>query len=517
MIQQSDLQLRFPNNEIFKVGVIATGGGILFGYDLGIISGALIQLKVFFSLTCLQIELVVASALFGALLGSLVGGFIIDCIGRRLSYLMSSVIFLISAIILICTPSYSVLILGRFLVGFGVALASASECIYVSELSPTNIRGSLVSLNEVGIATGFLVAYAANASFSVLKENGWRYMFGLPSLFSIITIITAARLPESPRFLIMSRRFIQARKALTKIRRSETDAEKSAVEQEFLAMNFIDDEVTAPNTTCGRFKQFLTPSLIVGSGLVFFQQAIGAPNIMFYASTIFQSLGFGDETSADLGAVGLGVVKVFTTIFCLLIIDKYRRKSFLLVGTITILISLFTLSFISSYFTFIPSDVCKDNFTSVNISSVNTTSVHHLTYPVGLKMASLISLMVFVSAYAFSFGPLTWIVLSEIFSARYRGRYFSVVIATNWIWNLTISSTFLSFVKSTNGLTVPLVMYGSIAIFATFFILYFIPETKGKTLEEIDALMTTWRGNFNPELLSCCQKEPDSLSLPLMS
>lgn len=564
--------LSFPKRVFLQVATVALGGGILFGYDLGIISGALPQLKSYFSLNCFQKEMVVSSQMFGSLVGSVVGSYIMDVVGRRSCIVWSVVVFIISAIMLSLSPIYGFLILGRLLVGFGIALSAASECIYVSEVAPVNIRGSLVSLNEVGITVGFLLSFGVNSVFSTLTNNGWRYMFALPAIFSLSILHVIRKLPKSPRYLIMKNRFAEARCALHTLRSLNNDLEKSAVEQELMAMSFVDENAAAEEGKHCDISVLNHPALFIGCGLVFFQQATGQPNLILYASTLFATLGFGSDLSNNLAALGLGVVKVFSTMICLFLVDKYRRKTFLKTGLVIMSASLFILAYLSSSYSF-PANFCVDKAadvmsnnsrtvisstlmtnstrndlittltpvisnnlrTTVNpITDINSTSFitdpmmpNHLNSTSdnsisvvgnhGTRILILFFLMIFVSSYSISFGPLTWIVSSEIFPTKYRGKFFSIATGFNWSLNLVISLSFLHFLKAFDGLTVPLILYGAVAVSAIVFVFKWVPETKGRTLEEIDSLLSSQVLKFPQCCCFSCKQQEDSLALPLIS
>ena len=534
------------------------GGGILFGYDLGIISGALPQLKNSFQLSCFQQELVVSCTLVGALLGSLFAGFVVDTYGRRSCIVFSVSVFFISSILLAFTPILLILYFSRTLVGFAIALSAASECVYVTELAPSHVRGSLVSLNEVGITIGFLLAYVANAVFSLSASHGWRLMFGSALAFCLVVFYSAYKLPKSPRYLILNNQYSNARSALSKIRCQTTDKERTAVEREFIAMNFVKEE--AVNNEEGfllsLIKQVTSPALLIGCVLVFIQQATGEPNMLIYANTIFEAVGYSSQQSANLGALGLGMVKVVSTVICLFLVDNYGRKTFLIVGGCLMTFSTFALSFLTSNFGFVNYNACDEigttyiaqnqstysfnttpptvtnhtlvsNFTQnytehsalnttqfLNSTHINSTSENSETTSALGKSLSLVFLFVYIAAFSFSFGPLNWIIQSEIYPTKYRGRFFAISTALNWLFNLLISSTFLNFITASGGLSLPFLVYSVLTLLAVLFICKFVPETRGKTLEEIDLLMS--KKSLNCNCTSFCSGKNDSLHMPLI-
>ena len=438
-------------------------------------------------------EIVVSSVLFGALFGSLIGGFFIDKYGRRSSIIFSSLLYCIGGIVLSAAQTYPAIIIGRILLGVAMALAAASECVYVSELAPQAIRGSLVSLNEFGITFGILFSYVINVAFASNMLNGWRYMFGLSTVIAVFVLICVTFLPKSPRYLLMSGEVAQAQTALFKVRLSATEHQKQLVLQEFDSM-----QSSASVTTKGSFFQLcnrlMVYPLTIAAGLVIFQQSSGEPNVLFYAKTILTAVGFHSDISATVGTVGLGVSKVVATVICLMIVDKLGRRRLLMAGCIIMFFTIFSVSIIAFQFEIEGEQICKDNDT-VQFSSVqNQTASSSL--PVSdalnvnsLKWFALTMLIVFVAAYSISFGPVTWIVLSEIFPRELRGRLFSFATLLNWGMNLLISSTFLGFAQSTDGLGWPFMFCAIFCIFATAFVYFIVPETKGKSLEDVTAVL----------------------------
>ena len=484
------------------LAIVASGGGLLFGYDIGVVSGALKQLKIQFQLSCHEQEMVVSSMLFGALFGSMFGGFLIDKCGRKLSIIISSVLYILGGIFLAAAQSYSVIIVGRVILGLGMALAAASECVYVSELAPKKIRGSLVSLNEFGITVGILGSYVINVAFASDEENGWRYMFGLSTAAACLVLVCVLFLPKSPRYLLINSKNQIAKSCLYSIRIHNTNREAFSVEEEFQLMA---RSITAENTiSLNLCNRSLFYSVAISLALVLFQQLSGEPNILVYANTILESVGFHNDVVASLGAVGLGVSKVVATIFCLFFIDKFGRKKFLFSGCILMAVSLFALSLTIFHYDFDNKNLCKDNESyqessiQLNVTSPFPTTVLFSKNSVS-KWFVMIFLMLYVAAYSLSFGPVTWIILSEVFPRSLRGRLFSIATCFNWLINLLISSTFLDFVKLTEGLGWPFMINAFVCVISILFIFVVIPETKGKSLEEINVILSRgiqWKKQF---------------------
>ncbi|KAE8576353.1 hypothetical protein XENTR_v10004150 [Xenopus tropicalis] len=525
-------------------------GGIVFGYELGIISGALLVLKTVYQLTCFEQEALVSAVLFGALLASLIGGIIIDRWGRRTAILASNLVVLAGSIILIATSTFWWLIVGRVTIGFAISISSMACCIYVSEIVRPHQRGMLVSLYETGITVGILISYAMNYFLSGVNES-WKYMFGLaivPAAFQFISILF---LPSKPH----------------KLNFWEQDTDDGFIELEETgeAGEFKPDTYDRQYTFLDLFrsKDNMRTRTLLGLGLVLFQQFTGQPNVLYYASTIFQSVGFQSNSSAVLASVGLGVVKVASTLIAICFADKAGRRILLLAGCIVMTIAITGIGIVS--FT-VKMDSHRDcgSVTGRNMSSgesnvsqllgivhaetstINTldNSVHQLAMAIRspslansassnhkdlisqnstvlpaspelpsnytiLNWITLLSMMAFVSAFSIGFGPMTWIVLSEIYPADIRGRAFAFCNSFNWAANLLITLTFLDVIASI-GLSWTFLLYGVVGLLAIAFIYFFIPETKGQSLEEIDKQFSTKRILQKRETSKGVGKRPSS-------
>ncbi|XP_076088552.1 solute carrier family 2, facilitated glucose transporter member 10-like isoform X1 [Mytilus galloprovincialis] len=497
---------------VLAASVMASLGGILFGYDIGIISGAILQLKEKFCLSCFDQELVVSSMLFGALLGSCFGGMIIDWFGRRFTIIVNAGIFTIGAVIAAGAPVFYVVVIGRVVLGFAVSVSAIAECIYISEIAPAKRRGLLVSLNELGITCGLLIAYLVNYA-CIDIENGWRYMFVISVIPAVIQGIGMIFLPPSPRFLMLHKQESKAEAVLLKLRggcnvEKEIDNIRTAVYHE--KNTHCCDIFSKSNNMRGR--------LFIGAGLVFFQQFTGQPNVLYYASTILQAVGFHTDSAATLATVGLGGVKVLMTIVALLCVDRWGRRKFLLVGATLMGISLLVLGLVTHYDSGESiTNPCQDDMfcQSFNSSSVllnssleiqthvrEVTVISNFTanttvYPIlpfklhgddAGRVMAFTALLTFVAAYGFSFGPISWLVLSEIFPSAIRGRAIALTTTLNWGTNLVISAVFLDMINGF-GVSGTFFFFSSVCVVSVIFIFTTIPETKGKSLEQISEEM----------------------------
>ncbi|CAH1252851.1 SLC2A12 [Branchiostoma lanceolatum] len=586
VIEMEDLQDRQENRTydgittgyVLLASVMAALGGVLFGYDIGIVSGALLQLREELQLGCLQQEMVVSSMLMGAVIGSLTGGFIVDRFGRRLAIIVNAGVFVCGAMILALAQSYAVLVTGRLVVGFAVSLSAIAECIYISEIAPSSKRGMLVSLNELGITLGILVAYLVNFLF-ISVPNGWRWMFGLSSLPAIAQGLGMMFLPPSPRYLIINRQEEKAQQVLRQLRGSSVDVELNNIK------NSLQTEQKLGVCDLFRAAGNMRGRMLIGTGIVFFQQFTGQPNVLYYAPTIFQLVGFQSNTAATLATVGLGIVKVLSTIVSLCLVDRFGRRKFLLAGATIMAISILILGIITHSFPaskfkrpcesgndtlgsthtrdVFPGNFFEPNLQYRNLSAVtspvitvpgshekskklvwtphvdfikgseahlfttekvlqkrsdkdssvefvhNETELDEIEFdvmvPDGAKGISLLTLMVFVAAYAFGFGPVSWLVLSEIFPVNVKGRAVALTTVLNWGTNLVVSLSFLNLVESV-GISVVCQGYAVMGVLAAVFILLVVPETKNRTLEQISHDLETRSvcGRLN-QWISCCR------------
>ncbi|NXP23612.1 GTR10 protein, partial [Scytalopus superciliaris] len=522
-------------------------GGLIFGYELGIISGALLQLQIDFHLSCFKQEVLVSAVLIGALLASLAGGILIDRHGRRRAILVSNLVLLVGSLILTLARSFLVLVMGRMTVGFAISVSSMACCIYVSEMVAAHRRGLLVSLYEAGITVGILLSYALNYFFADLDE-GWRYMFGLAIAPTAMQFLSILFLPVNP--VKLSSWDSDCQKGLIPLQ--DTEDRVAAKEEPYQEKHysFLDLFRTRDN---------MRRRTLVGLGLVLFQQFTGQPNVLGYASKIFHSVGFQSNSSAILASVGLGAIKVAATLVAMALADKAGRRVLLVAGCVVMAVSVTTIGLTSCMAPPAMARDCKaptDPNASLSPSqhplrpvspqsavspippasgavksqAVGFAATRSLTkgfasiqskevFPnsslkqkrdlVGqsekgtvestgppltadpwaqhtvLNWITLLSMMAFVSAFSIGFGPMTWLVLSEIYPAGIRGRAFAFCNSFNWAANLLISLSFLDLIDAI-GFSWMFLLYGLMGVMAVIFIYLFVPETKGQSLEEID-------------------------------
>ncbi|XP_032760694.1 solute carrier family 2, facilitated glucose transporter member 10 isoform X2 [Rattus rattus] len=488
-------------------------GGLTFGYELAVISGALLPLQLDFGLSCLEQELLVGSLLLGAFLASLVGGFLIDCYGRRRAILGSNVVLLAGSLILGLAGSLPWLLLGRSSVGFAISLSSMACCIYVSELVGPRQRGVLVSLYEVGITVGILFSYGLNY---VLAGSpwGWRHMFGWAAAPALLQSLSLFFLPAGTEGTA-------ARQDLIPLQGGET-SKLGLVKAQYTFLDLF------------RAQDSMWSRTVVGLGLVMFQQLTGQPNVLYYASTIFRSVGFHGGSSAVLASVGLGTVKVVATLIATGLVDRVGRRALLLSGCALMALSVSGIGLVSFAVsldsgpsclatsnasqqvdlpqtpgllvrTSLPPVLHTSGDQGQPVRSVTERPIHPVitaslgpalnidssvpTSPIPehtlLCWSALVCMMVYVSAFSFGFGPVTWLVLSEIYPVEIRGRAFAFCSSFNWAANLFISLSFLDLIGAI-GLAWTFLLYGLTAVLGLAFIYLLVPETKGQSLAEIE-------------------------------
>lgn len=433
---------------VTRVSWISALAGLLFGYDTGVISGAILFVEKDFSLSRIQEEVVVAAVLLGAVIGASFGGKLADRFGRRKILLEVGILFIVGAVGTALAPTATWLSIGRVVVGIAIGIASFTAPLYISEVSPASIRGRLVSLNQLMITIGIVVSYLVD--YGLADERAWRWMFGLAAIPAMVLVIGLLFVPESPRWLISRSQDDEARAVLQRIRETADVSEELAEVQADLCLQE------------GSWRELLNVSLrralVVGIGLAMFQQFTGINTVLYYAPTIFQFAGLHSDSAAILATVGVGLVMVLLTIVALRLLDRVGRRPLLLYGLVGMVLSLGVLGFA---------------FRSAALSRI-------------VAWIAMISLPIYVGCFAIGLGPVFWLLISEIYPLKIRGRAMSVATVTNWASNLLVALTFLSLLH-TLGRSWTFWLYAIVGVVAWIFVYRLVPETKGCTLEEIDA------------------------------
>jgi MFS transporter, SP family, galactose:H+ symporter len=446
----SDAHLRGTRFVYIAAGFAALGG-LLFGYDTGVISGALIFIKREFGLTTAAEEIVVSGVLLGATIGAIFGGKAADLFGRRRVLLVTAAIFGIGALASAVAPSPVILIVSRVVLGLAIGLASTNVPVYLSEVAPPHARGWVVSLFQLAVTIGIVVAYLIDYAFAGVE--GWRWMLGLAVAPALVFGTGMFFLPETPRWLIRGGHHEVAHRILMRIR----DIAEVNVEIEEIKASL------AQQAESGRWTDLLRrqvrPALVVGLGLAVFQQITGINTVIYYAPKILQNAGFNSASGAILATVGVGVINVGMTIVAMFLVDRAGRRPLLLIGIAGMIIALGVLAL-------------------------------SFRYPSGqLAWIAVICLMGYVASFAISLGPIFWLLIAEIYPLKIRGIAEGTAATLNWASNLIVSLTFLTLVERL-GASSTFLLYAAASVASWVFAYYFVPETKGRTLEQIEAF---WR------------------------
>lgn len=325
---------------LLLASVVAAVSGFMLGYEMGLISGALLQLREVLFLTCQRQEMAVSSLLFGCLFVSLVGGFVVDHYGRKSSIILSAWAVVVGTFAVIGFASFPALIMGRAVVGMAVALSCMASCLYIAEIAPKDKRGLLVCLYELMVVIGVLLGFGFSYAFATVP-GGWKYMFVVVVPPAVLQAVTMLFLPVSPRFLMKKGKFLEAQRVLARLRASSPDEELQSIQDS------VKEESQYGFLDLFRSKDNVRTRLMIGVALVFFQQVTGQPNVLFYASTILKSVGFHSNQAATLASTGLGVVKVVATVPAVLLVDRVGSKVFLCVGSVVMVLSLTTLGVVT--------------------------------------------------------------------------------------------------------------------------------------------------------------------------
>ncbi len=438
---------------VYVAASFAALGGLLFGYDTGVISGALIFIKREFGLTTAAEEVVVSGVLLGATIGAIFGGKAADLFGRRRVLLVTAAIFGIGALASAVAPSPTILIISRVVLGLAIGLASTNVPVYLSEVAPPHARGWVVSLFQLAVTVGIVVAYLTDYAFAGIE--GWRWMLGLAVVPALVFGTGMFFLPETPRWLIRGGHHEVAQRVLVRIRELpdvnvEIEEIKASLAQQAESGHWTD-----------LLRRQVRPALVVGLGLAIFQQITGINTVIYYAPRILQSAGFNSASGAILATVGVGVVNVGMTIVAMFLVDRAGRRPLLLVGIAGMIITLGALGL------------------SFRISN-----------PSGqLAWISVICLMGYVASFAISLGPIFWLLIAEIYPLKIRGLAEGTAATFNWASNLIVSLTFLTLVEKL-GASSTFLLYAVASVASWLFAYCFVPETKGRSLEQIEAF---WR------------------------
>lgn len=430
--------------------------GLLFGYDQGVISGALDGIKQQFSLSALLAEVVTSWVTLGALAGSLAGGYLADAHGRRRAVLIAGGLFVLGAALQAFAPGVPVLVLGRLVVGFGVGVAAVAAPLYGAELAPAALRGRFVAAYQLAITIGIFLAYLIDSALAA--SDSWRWMLGVSVVPGILLIAVGAIGVESPRWLVKAGRRDEAGAVLAKV------APGADVKTRLAAIEHTLDEEAGSASWRDVFDRAWRRPLVIALGLAIFQQITGINAIIYYANQIFAAAGFAtpeEQTTATTWAVG--GVNVAATFIAIAFIDKLGRRPLLLAGLVGMGLALVT----------------------VGIAFLSIEGQPAGTGPTTAGIVTLVALVVFIVSFAFSLGPVVWTVINEIFPGRVRGRAVAVATAVNWGSAFLVSQFFLTLIDAI-GKSTTFWLFAFFCLAGWIWVFRTVPETKGRSLEEIE-------------------------------
>lgn len=466
---------------LMSLTLTATLGGLLFGYDTAVISGTVGSLEAFFVLpygldemsSNTRLGFVVSSALIGCVLGGISGGLVSRKMGRRNGLILAALLFLISAMgsampeIFIKPVGeadhtfFSIFIVYRIIGGIGVGLASMLSPLYIAEIAPAASRGKLVSMNQFAIIFGMLVVYFVNYFIALqgdetwLNQTGWRWMFASEVIPAGLFLLFLLFVPDTPRSLVMKGKSERALVVLEKVNGSAA------------AKEILEEIKGSFQQHSGKLFSFGFTVIAIGILLSVFQQFVGINVVLYYAPEIFKSMGSATDT-ALLQTIVVGAVNLIFTVIAIQTVDRFGRKPLMLLGAAGMAISMFALG--TAFF----------------------------SKTIGLF--SLICMLVYVASFAMSWGPVTWVLLSEIFPNKIRGRAMALAVTAQWVSNYLVSWTFPMMDKNSfliekfnHGFSYWI--YGVMGLLALLIVWKFVPETKGKTLEEMELIWSDKRNS----------------------
>lgn len=529
----------FGNGYVIGLTMAAGIGGLLFGYDTGVISGALLYIRDDFKAvnesTFLQ-ETIVSMAVAGAIFGAALGGWLNDAYGRKKTTLLADFVFVTGSVCMAAAPNPYVLILGRLLVGFGVGVASITAPVYIAEVSPSEIRGGLVSVNVLMITGGQFLSYLVNLAFTEVPGT-WRWMLGAAGLPAVLQFVLMLFLPESPRWLFTKNKQVEAVAVLQNI--YESDRLKSEIEQLSAA---VEEELRQVQSMerIGYFTLFskkeIRLALLAGVGLQAFQQFTGINTVMYYSPTIVELAGFVSNKIALLLSLMVAGMNAIGSIIGISLIDRCGRRFLVLTSLSGVFVSL---GILSGAFYWTSLDVatvdvhqtlkkagyaCPSLLDSskliwncngcINAGCGFCTAIGNQMLPgscfVGNTTAetyclqqsrhwydegcpsshgwlAVLGLVMYIAFFSPGMGSVPWAINSEIYPAKYRGRCGGIAATVNWICNLIVAQSFLSLIDAL-GTPITFMLFAAITFVAFLFVLAFVPETKGLTFEEIENL-----------------------------
>ncbi len=472
---------KYNKNFVIVIAVIAATGGLLFGFDTGVISGAIPFLQKYFSIDEHSIESITTAVLIGAILGAILGGWVTDMLGRKKVILASAIIFVGGAIWSGMAATPTSLILARLLLGIAIGVSSFTVPLYIAEISPAKKRGALVSTFQLLVTAGILTSYLSD--LAIADESNaecWRMMFYVGVIPAAILLIGMFFLPETPRWLMQKGREAEGRSVLERIESADM------VEQE---VNQIKAEIEKSKEKASwreLFKPWMRTPLFIAVGIMFFQQFVGINTVIYYSPKIFLMAGFEGNIAAIWASVAVGVINLLATVVSIYFVDRIGRRKLFFIGLTGIALSLISLG------------LCF---------------LFHQNLGDAGKWTSIVLVFLYIAFFAISIGPLGWLIISEIFPQKVRGLGASIGSLSVWVFNAIVTFTFFKIVNvlTFKGTEITVegerlgnpagafFLYAVVAICAVVWGYYYLPETKGVSLEKIENF---WRRGGKPRLLN---------------
>lgn len=440
---------------LYFIAAIAATGGLLFGYDTGVINVALPSLKQQFGLSPAQQGWVVGAVLLGGMIGPLFSSVLSDSLGRKKINILAALIFVVGSVITALADGMNALVGGRLMLGLAIGIVSSSVPLYLAEIAPSNIRGRLVTFFQFAITLGILVSFLCGYAFADQIE-GWRSMFWAGFVPAIILFVGMLFVPESPRWLMKKGREAEARQVLERIH----EASNVQAEYDQMVQSLVAEQKNQRNWT-ELFSKRLRIPFLIGIGIFFIQQFSGINAVIYYSTEIFTMAGYDPTTTSTLATVGVGIVNVLSTLVAVSFLDRWGRKPILYTGLLGTAAALATIAFAFYFRASLGADT--------------------------LKVLSIGGVYVYIFFFAISLGPLGWLLIAEVYPLKIRGFAVAMGSFYHWIFDFCVSYSFPIMAASALGTSGGIFMiYMSVVLLGLFFARYVVFETKGLSLEQIE-------------------------------
>jgi sugar porter (SP) family MFS transporter len=441
------------NRFVLRLAIVAALGGFLFGYDTGVISGALLFISKDLHASEFDEQAFVGALLIGAVVGAILSGYSADALSRRRTKIISGSVYVIGALGSALAQNPTELIVARFVLGLAVGTASFVSPMYISELAPKRIRGGVTTFNQLMVVSGILAAYIVNWALKDVANN-WRWMLGIAALPGLALAIGMYFQPYSPRWLVEQGREDEAREVLHRARGDNDEEIEDELEE-------IKEAAAEEGGVRELWRPQVRPLVVVGLALAFAQQLIGVNTVIYYAPTILKFTGLGTG-GAITQALSVGITNFLFTLVAILLLDRVGRRPLLLIGTSGCVLALAMLGIF---------------FASGSLQASDS-------------WIALVCLIVYIASFAIGLGPVFWLMISEIYPLRVRSAAMSISTVGNWSSNFIVSTFFLTLVSaiSREG---TFWLYGGFGVAALIYFVFRMPETKGRSLEQIEGELTT--------------------------